>query len=688
MILNFAADEASSVPVAKTPPLMKKGSWKKKLVVQKLAKRKSLKQLASVQRPKGLDVAVTPKGLQHPTGSMSEVYHSAPPPSGMMRSGPHRRGAPTTRISSIFSKASKDDYNIQSAKGNEQEIEKEVDLSSLFSAQASSFEELALDPQLVAHLQAKMGLKQPTLIQSRTIPAFLQSTKDLMIQAQTGSGKSLAFLLPMIQSLLVSTQGTDREEGTHGLILAPTRELAKQLYSVLESLTLSAHGKLHKFVPGLLIGGEKKKSEKARLRKGLTLLVSTPGRLLDHLKTTECFNVSELKWMVLDEADHLLQLGFEQDLREIHKLILEKRVSQGSAEQTALRTLLCSATMTPSVEQLAQWILSKDSLFIQAAKDKEESAEKDASKKEVEPSTEHAQKEEEAMQIVPQQLVQSYAIVPAKLRLVTLLGLLRHWVLSMRSKQAQIIVFLSCCDSVDFYYDILSHGHLTAPPDDDDEEFGLNGHGQGFSTKNDDIPDRARAKLARDDFANPEKAKVTLARHRQTKEYSTGASTPHLPRTRLFKLHGNMPQIDRVTSYNGFKRQQESSILFCTDVAARGLDIPNVTHILQFDPPADVKDYIHRIGRTGRMGKTGSAFMFLLPSEQDYVSILSETHSLQVSEHKIVPVLQTFVDGYTPDLKVPKGSKEYEVKSTEVHMAFEQYLLRNPEVLRETLSYY
>jgi hypothetical protein len=221
--------------------------------------------------------------------------------------------------------------------------------SNVFSA-INTFQEMDLNPLLVKHLSTKLLIKKPTKIQRVALPILLDTThqRDALIKAQTGSGKTLTFLLPLIHRILNAPQEMDidsqinnlnRSIGCLGIILAPTRELARQIYTNLESVLQYSNAgirntardgktsddegeeevvatgpifKSHWIVPGIVVGGEKKKSEKARLRKGINILVSTPGRLLDHLKTTQCFEAGNLRWLVLDEADRLLELGFEE----------------------------------------------------------------------------------------------------------------------------------------------------------------------------------------------------------------------------------------------------------------------------------------------------------------------------------------------------------------------------------------
>ena len=173
----------------------------------------------------------------------------------------------------------------------------------------ASFESLKLDKKLVEVLQAPtnengVNLTTSTRVQSVAIPLLINQ-HNMLIKSQTGSGKTLAYLLPILHDIMSIQPQIQRSDGTRALILAPTRELCSQITDILMKLTQACVY----IVGGLITGGEKRKSEKARLRKGVVILVSTPGRLLDHLKTTESFVVNQLKWIVLDEADRLLDMG-------------------------------------------------------------------------------------------------------------------------------------------------------------------------------------------------------------------------------------------------------------------------------------------------------------------------------------------------------------------------------------------
>ncbi|KAI8907354.1 P-loop containing nucleoside triphosphate hydrolase protein [Gorgonomyces haynaldii] len=464
----------------------------------------------------------------------------------------------------------------------------------------ADFTQLGLTKVLVEHLKEKMKIAMPTPIQKASLPLLIQPTeKDFIIQAQTGSGKTLSFLLPILHRIISSEDDSEffsRTSGTLCMVLVPTRELAQQIYTVLEDI-LRYTSKKHWIVPGIIIGGEKRKSEKSRLRKGVTILVCTPGRLLDHLKTTDSFNVSNLRWLVLDEADNLLHLGFEETLKEILE-ILERKRNQGVQNKTRAlipgwplerQTVLCSATIAPNVQHLAN-IALQDPMFVKAEEEKQDA---DIS--------------------VPQQLQQFYVMAPAKLRLVSLLGLLR---MATKEKGKKVIVFVATGDAVDWHFD-------------------------------------------------------ALVRCTEQEPLKVGGTCGFLPNSILYKLHGSMSQQERMTTFQGFcQKKSESAILFCTDVAARGLDLPDVSEVVQYDPPSDSRDYIHRIGRTARLGRQGKAFLFLMPSEVEYLELL-EGYKISLQEQSIQSLLE-----YLVPLATSKSSKmkPFELAATDVHMILERFV--------------
>jgi ATP-dependent RNA helicase DDX31/DBP7 len=165
----------------------------------------------------------------------------------------------------------------------------------------------------------------------------------VLVRAETGSGKTLSYIAPLFSEIGSITPRVTRQEGTRGLVLVPTRELATQV----EDTAKKVGRPFHWVVTSSIMGGENRAKEKARLRKGVCLLIATPGRLLDHLRMTESFMIDNLRWLVLDEADRLLDLGFEEDLNAILAEIGKR------TEGASLCTALLSATLTPGTARLA-----------------------------------------------------------------------------------------------------------------------------------------------------------------------------------------------------------------------------------------------------------------------------------------------------------------------------------------------
>lgn len=527
-----------------------------------------------------------------------------------------------------------------------------------------------------------MNILKPTSIQCASLSTLLSpgvsSWRDAFIQAQTGSGKTLSYLLPILHDLLpLSTNSyIDRSIGTLAIIISPTRELAKQISDVLEVLLklrlrpLDAapddeennETRLTRWlVSGLLTGGATRGHEKARLRKGIPILVATPGRLLDHLQNTSSFDVSKCRWLVLDEADRLMELGFADTIKGIlaclegsRKLALQAVKEERGMEirgwdwSVRRRTILCSATMREDVQVLAGAALQNPIIIKSTEVDLPGPAADATGGAAADPKF-----------TPPSQLLQKYVVVPLKLRLVTLIALLRSLLSQSGGRGGfKIIVFLSCTDSVDFHWRLL-----------------------GGSTLENDDNSSGDTKAADDDG-------------------SMEVHSPLLPETSIFRLHGSLPPATRHSSLRAFASSPKvpevgraASVLLCTSVAARGLDLPRVRAVVQYDLPTEggATEYVHRVGRTARAGRGGQAWTIIAPSEVPWVEWVqsrmapattegSAGHSLEAVG--VEEVLQTGFGG--------KG-KEYEDRATEVQLAFERWCLQGKDVrcvvsLDETVS--
>lgn len=552
-------------------------------------------------------------------------------------------------------------------------------------ADSSTFEGLGLDSLLVAQLVKKMDISKPTSIQRSALSILLSprsdfASRDVFIQSQTGSGKTLAFLLPIIQDLLPlsSLSYIDRSIGTLAVIIAPTRELAKQISDVLETLLKmrlrpenepaddaesgSSARMTRWLVSGLLTGGATRSHEKARLRKGVPILVSTPGRLLDHLQNTSSLNVGKCRWLILDEADRLMELGFEETITGIlDGLDGRRRLAMHASQQgkgmevkdwdwKRRRTILCSATIREDVQKLAGKALS-DPLMVKATAVDEHLRKSDV----ISRPDGQAPKENFTP---PSQLTQKYIIVPLKLRLVTLVALLRTLLApSSIGTGTKIIVFFSCTDSVDFHWNIFGNASMDDGESSSDED----------SSAEDDKREVSRA--------GDEKVETTCSL---------------LPRAHIFRLHGSLSTHSRQMSIRGFSRTNKTSeatslILFCTSVASRGLDLPLVRAVIQYDLPTEggVTEYIHRVGRTARAGRGGEAWCFVAPSEKVWVDWADTQIRKKEGEHGNEKDKLALV-GSEPEDVLRNGfggrGQQYESRATQVQLAFERWVLKNGEV--------
>ena len=351
-----------------------------------------------------------------------------------------------------------------------------------------------------------LGFAQMTPVQATAIPLMLAG-KDVVAEAVTGSGKTLAFLLPILQRL-VAKKWPPKKVGA--IIISPTRELAAQTKKVLdqfladavEPLPLTAH---------LLIGGSNAKEAKENLMK--TILIATPGRL-EQLLSSSLLDCKALEMLVLDEADRLLEMGFEPSLNAIFQKLPKQR-----------RTALFSATMAEA---------SLDVLIRAGLRDPVKLVVKVSAKSQF-------GKE----QSIPTSLSIRAVTVEAAHKWALLDTLLSE------HDDQKCIVYFATCYCVDYFHKLAT------------TVLGKKYHG----------------------------------------------------------LHGKMEMKKRTSIYKQFS-ESVAGVLFCTDVAARGLDIPDIDFVIHFDPPQDPQQFVHRSGRTARNGRTGSALLFLQPNEEAYLDFL------------------------------------------------------------------
>jgi len=621
MLLNF---DIGDQPY-RAKPVFTGGTWKDRLKAKRSAQRRPRQSRREEPAP------VQEEYIQ--AGADKEADLSGRPTKRQKTSAPNRGPRPNSTangevISSLFS------YNPTSKsvpKPAEREVQDAAPSNAPLIDGIDTFTSLGLSAHVAAHLLTKLNLEAPTAIQKSTLSQLINDDSDAFIQAETGSGKTLAYLLPLVDRIITYSRPTEtgkdghqvgRTSGLFAIILAPTRELCKQILVVLESLLRCAHW----IVAGAVLGGEKKKSEKARLRKGLNILVATPGRLADHLQNTEVLDTSDVKWLVLDEGDRLMELGFEEEIKGIVAALGKKRdtgtisnankvplrVRGGSGLPARRVTILCSATMRMNVQRLGE-ISLKDAVHIQANKDDKD------------PETEAGQ---EAAFTAPAQLKQSYVLVPPKQRLVTLAAMLKR-TFSRKGSFMKAIVFFSCADSVDFHFEALSR-----PPS---SKSALDGYSTGASKSSGEA--ETVEPLLTPPASEPSSPLLKPPSTTPT-GHTTSATSPLLttlpnPPLSLFRLHGSLTQPVRTSTLRAFSKSTDPAVLLCTDVASRGLDLPSIDLVIEYDPAFSAEDHLHRIGRTARAGKAGKATVLLMPGpEEGYVEAVLEgkATSKQISE--------------------------------------------------------
>jgi superfamily II DNA/RNA helicase len=360
------------------------------------------------------------------------------------------------------------------------------------------FETLGLSQRVLTAVE-KSGYTEPTPIQAQAIPHVL-ARRDVVGLAQTGTGKTASFTLPMLTLL---ENGRARARMPRTLILEPTRELAAQVEQ-----SFIKYGSEHNLSVALLIGGVSFEEQNAKLMRGVDVLIATPGRLLDQFERGRLL-LNSIEVLVIDEADRMLDMGFIPDIERICKMVPFTR-----------QTLFFSATMPPEIQSIVSQFLHN-------------------------PVQIEASRPNQTASTITQLLVSSPHDAASKRN--TLRGLLKN-----ASELQNAIIFCN----------------------------------------------RKR------DVAIVQKSLVTHG-------FKAGA------------LHGDMDQKARMATLDAFK-SGELPILVASDVAARGLDIPAVSHVFNYDVPTHAEDYVHRIGRTGRAGRSGAAFMIVTPEDDKLLAAIED----------------------------------------------------------------
>jgi superfamily II DNA/RNA helicase len=373
---------------------------------------------------------------------------------------------------------------------------------------SQGFDGLGLSPSILKAV-AESSYTTPTPIQARGIPLVLQH-RDMIGIAQTGTGKTASFTLPMIEIL---ARGRAKARMPRSLILEPTRELAAQVAESFER-----YGKYNKLSMALLIGGVSFEDQDRKLDRGVDVLIATPGRLLDHFERGKLM-LSQVQILVVDEADRMLDMGFIPDVERICKLIPFTR-----------QTLFYSATMPPEIKRLTDQFLHNP-----------------AQVEVTRPATTAPTIVQEIIEVPPN----DWAKRESLRRLVRDNGVKNAIVFCNRKRDVDVVA-----------RSLQKHGFSAAP------------------------------------------------------------------------LHGDLDQPVRMKTLDAF-RNGDIRLLVASDVAARGLDIPAVSHIFNFDVPFHPDDYVHRVGRTGRAGREGHAFMLATPRDSKLVDAIEKLTGQPIPKRKI-----------------------------------------------------
>lgn len=382
-----------------------------------------------------------------------------------------------------------------------------------------TFQDLGIISPILQALE-EAGYQKPTPIQEKAIPMLL-SQSDLLGCAQTGTGKTAAFGIPLIQQL-ATRKSTQKKRPVRGLILTPTRELALQIS---ENLTAYARHTPVRNTP--IFGGVKQGKQTAALKQGTDILVATPGRLLD-LIGQGFISLKHIEYFVLDEADQMLDMGFIHDIRKLIRLLPEQRQS-----------LFFSATMPTAIVKLAREILN------------------DAERITIKPH-----------QPTAERVNQSVYFVEKKDKI----KLLKHLLKEEEEEMESVLVFSRTKHGADKIVRMLGKANLNAEA-----------------------------------------------------------------------IHGNKSQAARQRALGNFKKGR-TRVLVATDIASRGIDVDELSHVINYDLPNVPETYVHRIGRTGRAGASGEALSFCQTDERPYLK------SIQKLIRQPVPVVEEhpFVGQHTP----------------------------------------
>ena len=470
-----------------------------------------------------------------------------------------------------------------------------------------SFEDLQINPYLKKALN-KNNYNIMTKIQKKAIPILLEH-KNVIVKSETGSGKTLAYIIPLYQNLIEinDINKISRKDGIYSIIFSPTHELCLQIEKTLDKIKSCCINVVY----GTMMGGQKVETEKKKLRKGLNIIITTPGRLLYHLKNTENLNFNKLKIIIIDEADLMLDMGFEKDIKECFKLIIKKTENEyNNVENIELnpdlfkkyKIYLISATIDNRIRKMSNYFMKG---FKAIGFEKEDN---DNNKKE----NNNEIKEDNIINhnnylsnLKQQNITQLYSYIYDEFKLVHLIAFLYN------NFQKKTIIFVSTCDLCEYLSKIITEIEININNNDKSPEKNIN----LFSQK-------------------------------------------------TYKLHGKMKHEERKIVFNEFNLDN-SGILIATDVASRGLDFQDVEWIIHYDINPDIKEYINRIGRTARIDNIGNSILFLMKNELKLLDTCFNSVKNNLNEMKNSDILINFVKNINKNIlqtKIDENFSDIEIK--------------------------
>ena len=489
------------------------------------------------------------------------------------------------------------------------ELQSDMDESKLeiWEKPYAKFKDLPISSKTLQGLNSSKYFNL-TPIQRCTLPHSLGG-RDILGASKTGSGKTLCFLIPLLENLY--RDGFIREEGLGALILLPTRELAIQVFEVINKI-----GKHHNYSVGLVIGGNDYEKEKY-IVNNMNILIGTPGRILQHMSESYMFTADNLKILVIDEADRILDEGFEDELIKIINYLPKNR-----------QTLLFSATLTRNLKRLVKIHMRSPEYINISNTDNVLDTIENINKNELsimkikpEGNNNILNNDNKKINdmIIPKNLNQYYTIVEPEDRVNVLYSFLKT------HKMSKILVFVSSRKQVRYFTEVFKHLKL----------------GMLF-----------------------------------------------------LDIHGKQKQGKRYSTFHTFGQKRNSVVLFATDLASRGVDFPAIDWVIQLDPPEDISQYIHRVGRTARYKSDGNSVLFIGQKEINFVNELElrkiSITKIKIGQNKInniTPVVRSLLSEHNELIEIAEKAITSYIKSINLMNNKNVFNIKNIDLGKLALSY-